>query len=114
MKRQPWWRRVRRYVTKRWFGYVHCRDFGMAVTNEDNTDELQAAIDYCGTVRLKSGVYSIGRPVVLSKRCHITGSSDPMKRIPSCGELDSTELREPGVRGPGDPLRVIYGTLKGP
>ena len=106
MRQQPWWRRVRRYFTKRWFGYVNCHDFGMTVTNQDNTDELEAALNYCGNVRLKLGTYSVGRPIVMGQHQTITGSSP--------GESDSTELREPGVRGPDDPVRWIYGTLKGP
>ena len=88
MKRQPWWRCVRRYFTKRLFGYVNCHDFGMAETNQDNTDELQAALKYCGNVHVKSGRYNVDHPIVMGQHQTITGSSDPMKRIPSCGELD--------------------------
>ena len=68
MRRQPWWRRVKRYVTLRLFGYVNARDFGMAVTNENNVEELQAAMDYCSDVHLKPGTYNMGHPVVLDKQ----------------------------------------------
>ncbi len=70
MRQQPWWRRIRRYFTKCLFGYVNCRDFGMAVTNEQNINELQAALDYCSNVH-------IDHTVVLKQNQTITGSFGP-------------------------------------
>ena len=72
----------------------------MAVTNRDNSNELQAALDYCSNVRLKPGTYSIGHPIVMDKEDQtITGSM----------ALHSEALTEIT-----DPISWIYGTQKGP
>ena len=63
MKKQPLWRRIRRYITRRFLGYVNAQDFGLSEDNEDNTEELQAAMDYCqgdgGFVQMKEGTYDV-------------------------------------------------------
>lgn len=118
MRQQPWWRRVRRYVTLRLFGYVNARDFGMAESNEDNVEELQAAIDYCSKDKIVSvppGEYHTSEPLLVPGNVHlrsveelqaaidtITGQAENGARIKpgghtSCGELRSTEPYGPDI-----------------
>jgi len=53
----PRWRRIRRFITKRLFGYVNINDFGAFEGDEDVTKELQNAIDYCRTTK-RSGIWN--------------------------------------------------------
>ena len=43
----PIWRKIRRFITKRLFGYVNINDFGAFEGDKDITKEIQNAIDYC-------------------------------------------------------------------
>ena len=56
----PTWRKIRRFITKHLFGYVNVNDFGVFEGDEDSTEGLQAAIDYCNRVHT-SHTIQIGR-----------------------------------------------------
>ena len=56
----PRWRKIRRFITKHLFGYVNVDDFGVFEEDEDATEGLQAALDYCNRVHT-SHTINIGR-----------------------------------------------------
>lgn len=56
----PKWRKIRKFITKHLFGYVNVKDFGVSEENEDNTIELQNAIDYCSKLHTKETI-NLGR-----------------------------------------------------
>lgn len=52
MTKVPIWRRIRRFITKRFFGYVNINDFGVKGDGiTDDSTSFQNAIDYCSTTK---------------------------------------------------------------
>jgi len=51
MTKIPIWRKIRRFITKRFFGYVNINDFGVKGDGiTDDSEGFQNAIDYCGKI----------------------------------------------------------------